>query len=118
MDTGPQAYGAGKAGGEFNLQNFVRKPTVIVRLLSLVMIITTLLLTVSFSNNQVLIGRYVSTFTVFFFFIDRSAHTPVFPRRDGFCTFRDHCVGGSLESFAPFVGRIVGGLTIARRLFT
>lgn len=36
MDPGPQAYGAGKVGGEFNVQNFVRKPHVFVRLLSLV----------------------------------------------------------------------------------
>lgn len=36
MDAGPQAYGAGKVGGEFNIQNFVRKPHVFVRLLSLV----------------------------------------------------------------------------------
>lgn len=36
MDPGPQAYGAGKVGGAFNIQNFVRKPHVFVRLLSLV----------------------------------------------------------------------------------
>ncbi|XP_050541040.1 synaptogyrin [Daktulosphaira vitifoliae] len=35
MDTGPQAYGAGKVGGAFDVQNFVRKPHVFVRLLSL-----------------------------------------------------------------------------------
>lgn len=39
MDPGPQAYGAGKVGGAFNIQNFVRKPHVFVRLLSLVSII-------------------------------------------------------------------------------
>ena len=42
MDSGGGAYGAGKATGQFDPLNFIKKPHVIVRLISLVSLLLVL----------------------------------------------------------------------------
>lgn len=61
MDPGPQAYGAGKVGGQFNIQNFVRKPHVFVRLLSLVRTIIILYNIIIIVSTCVYIYIYMRT---------------------------------------------------------
>lgn len=71
MDPGPQAYGAGKVGSAFNIQNFVRKPHVFVRLLSLVS---------KYKQNVQLLSILFTKYTNYSHYIDDQLHDTRFHR--------------------------------------